>query len=286
MMIGATVLFAVMGAAVKEARAELSPFEIVMWRSVLVLPLIFFFARRSGSLHLEQRKLLLLRGFLGFGAMVSFFASAKVLLVTDITVISRLQPILVALLAPLVLGSAERGTRRVWLSLGLGLGGCLLIVGLDISIGSLWALLAVVGSVFSAGAHVAVRALTRTDRPLVIVFWFQLVAFSLAVISELLVSGSLRLLPTHLVGEIVVIGLAALLGQVMMTHAYASERASAVAAASYSAPLWGVLADLIWFLEAPSSATLIGGALVVLGGLLLVFRKPEPKNESVPRDGG
>ena len=44
----------------------------------------------------------------GFGAMFCFYSAAKGLSVADLSLITKLQPMLVALIAPVLLGSAER----------------------------------------------------------------------------------------------------------------------------------------------------------------------------------
>ncbi len=283
-MVAATVLFTVMIGAVKVARQDLSPFEVVFWRSVTSLPLIVAFARWEGRLRVVQRGQLLLRASLGFLAMGCFFTAAKGMALADLTVISKLQPILVALVAPWLLGRGEAASRWVWAALGLGLLGAVAIVGPELSFGSAYGLFALLASVFSAGAHLLVRSLTRTEGSFAIVFWFQVFTGAAAATIVVFERGSIPLPESSLWPVLVLVGVSATAGQLLMTAAYARDRAPVVAAASYTSPLWGLLADLAVFGVWPSAWVLAGGALVITAGLTLVCfaRPPETKDTASP----
>ena len=62
-------------------------------------------------------------------------------------------------------------------------------------------------------------------------------------------------------------------GQLLLTKAYALDRAGVVAAASNIAPLWAVLIDLALFATWPTPTALIGGALILVASLGLVLRR-------------
>lgn len=111
-MVLASLLFTIMIGTVKIARQEMSPFAIMFWRAAFSLPLSLAFAWPRG-LHMTNRAGMVLRGLFGFGAMACFFTAARGLTLADLTIISKLQPILVALSAPLALGAAERAHRNV-----------------------------------------------------------------------------------------------------------------------------------------------------------------------------
>ena len=95
--------------------------------------------------------------------MLGFFHITKGLGIADLTLLSKLQPVFVALIAPLVLGSRERAGWQIWLVLGLCMGGVALIVGPQMSIGDTAGLWALGAAPSSAIAHVCVRGLSRDE---------------------------------------------------------------------------------------------------------------------------
>ncbi len=276
LMVFATLMFTIMVATVKVARQELTAFEVIAWRSVVALPITLTLALAKGpGIGIQNRKGMALRGVLGFAAMTCFFTAAKGLPLADLSIIVKLQPIVIALFAPLVLGRSERSGPMIWVVLVFGLIGCGLLIGPELTVGGTYGLWALGAAFFSALAHTTIRALGKTDHPLAIVFWFQVITLVLAVPAYVLTEGAvLPLPPAHLLPYLVGTGLAATAGQVLMTNAYRLEKASIVAAASYAAPLWAALLDLVLFDAVPSGAALVGGAMVVGAGLLLVLRSP------------
>lgn len=278
LMILATVCFMAMVALVKLARFEMSSLQIVFWRSLVAVPMALVLAVPVG-LRTRSPGLLALRSALGFVTMVGYFTAAGGLPVADLTLITKLQPVIVAVMAPLLLGTGERASRRIAGVLALGLLGSGLIVGPELSGGSWYGAIAVVAAVTSAGAHTCVRRLGATVHPYAQVFWFQ---FGVLLLSgaTLLVQEGLplpdRALWPHLVG----VGVFATLGQWLMTHAYRVDRAPRVAAAAYTAPLMALLVDLVIFGTTPGLTALSGGALIVLAGLLLLSQR-EPDSAEI-----
>jgi drug/metabolite transporter (DMT)-like permease len=131
-------------------------------------------------------------------------------------------------------------------------------------------------SAASAGAHLRVRRLNRTDHPLVIVFNFTTLTGLITVFKAL--PGFVPLAQTQWV-LIVGVAVFASLGQLFMTSAYGKDRAPAVAAASYSSVLLSIVYGYLFWDEIPHPLAWVGGGLIVLGGLLLLksrFKVSEP----------
>ncbi|NOY28385.1 MAG: DMT family transporter [Oligoflexia bacterium] len=265
----AALVFTVMVGLVKVVRAELEASEIIFWRGLVGVP-IALLATRGAALRPRSPALLAGRLLLGFGAMVCFFTAAKGLPLAENSLITKVQPLLVAILAPLALGATERPEPRVWGALLLGLLGCALLLSAGLDAGGPWALWALAAAAFSAGAHTCLRALGRTDIPAVIVLWFQVAIIPMALGLHLLGHGNLPSLPSpSLWLPIAGIGAGAVLGQNLMTHAYQRDRAAVVAAASYTAPLWAGIGDLLWWHHLPSWSTVIGGGIIITAGLIV-----------------
>ena len=269
-MMLAALAFTIMLACVKLMRTSLSAAEVMWWRGLVSLPILMWMLRQTGA-RLVNRRVLGLRCVLGIGAMFCFYTAASGLAVSDLALIHKLQPILIAVMAPLVLGAAERSGWRVALVLVAGLVGCAVLLAPKLDVGlapGLWGLAA---TVFSAGAHLSVRHLARTDRPAPVVFWFHVTLTLVALAIHGVASGSLPRFPTDLWVPLGVCGVAAAFGQLLMTRAYALDRAAPVAAAAYVGPLWALAADVVVFGVLPGGNALVGGAIIIAAGLWLVL---------------
>ncbi|MFZ9217315.1 MAG: DMT family transporter, partial [Vulcanococcus sp.] len=233
----------------------------------------------------SRKGLLVLRGVIGTGALFCVFAALAQLPLAPATVLQYLQPTFTALLAWLllketvgatVLGAAVLGWLAVVILSSpselmglLGPAGTALLgqsgAGLPLS----GVVLAIAGALLSACAYVSVRALGRTEHPLVIVFYFPLVGLvmtaPLVLLQPVMPSGWEVL---ALVG----VGLFTQLGQIGITKGLLGMPAARATAMSYVqvplAALWGWL----WFQEPLDPDTATAAALVLLATLLSLRR--------------
>ena len=268
LMVLAQVAFTVMVVFVKIAREELSTFEVALWRSVVAIPVLMLMYRNL-SWQIRDKRIILLRVVLGFGALCSFFAAAKGLSIADLSLISKIQPILVAILAPILIGSAEKASSRLWGLMALAMVGCVILLAPSLEVGSKYGLYAVLAAIFSAHAHIFIRRL-RMEHPGIIVLWFQCGTGILSLLACLLTLGTIPLPPSHLWLPLVGVGVMATLGQLLMTLAYKRTKAATVAIASYVGPLVAVGADVVAFGVFPTWNVYVGGSIVVLTGVMLL----------------
>ncbi len=278
-MVLAGLMFTLMTAAVRVTRQELGTLDVVWWRSAIGVAVAFAFTRGAGvGVVLVARGVFALRALFGLTAMYCYYTAAKGLAVTDLSILHKVQPILIAILAPLMLGAAERAGWIVWLLLAAGLIGCGVLLAPDLEVGSTYGMWALGGSVSSAFAHIYVRRLGSTDDPRIIVLWFMIAALVVATIALVAIEGTpFRMPPTDLLPYLVAVGVTAALGQLLMTLAYKRDRAVVVAAAAYSAPIWAVAIDVAAFDLIPGTNVIIGGSVIVAAGLVLLLRRePAP----------
>lgn len=271
LMILAGLCFTLMVSLVKVARADMTALEVVFWRGAIAMPAIFVLAA-GRSWRPRNVPWLAARSMLGLFAMICYFYAAGGLAVTDQTLLGKLQPMVIAALAPLLLGRSESTGRGGWALIGLGLMGSAILIAPELQVGSVYGLVALLATLFSALGHLCIRRLTATDSPMVIVLWFQ--GF-VTVASGLWLAalGLLALPPVALWGPLAGVGLLAVLGQVLMTYAYRADRASIVATAAYTTPLWALGVDVVFWGTLPAWTSWVGGAIVVGAGLLLVIRR-------------
>jgi len=286
-MILAGVCFAVMAGCVKIARLDMATIDIILWRSLIAVPASYLAVRLSPGrrFSITNKPILAVRIIFGMAAMTCFFTAAKGLPIADLSIITRVQPIMIALIAPLLLGHSERVHPKIWLMLIAGVGGCAILLAPELAVGSLWGLWALGAMFFSGFAHIAVRRLGATETHSAIVFWFQI---GVAIISLVIVVSSTQAWPitppSHLWPHLVSIGLLATLGQLLMTRAYALDKAGVVSGAANVTPLWAAIVDVIVFSHIISGEALIGGALIIGAsvGLIIKRRNPDPTPELFP----
>ena len=273
-MIAAILAFTVMVSLIKVARQELSAFEVIFWRGLVSVPATLMLARFR--VHVRQKRRLWARLGFGFLAMCCYYGAAKGLAVGDLQVIWRVQPIVIAFVAPLLLGAGEKPDRGLWAVLLVGLVGCAVVIGPDLAVGSLWGMVALGAVGFSALSHTALRSLEE-EHSAAVAFWFQLFATVMGGGLAMSMTG-LSLPPAEVLLVLAGIGLLSALGQWLMTVAYSKDRAAPVAAAAYVAPVFGFAIDFFAFGVAPRMQALAGGVLVVGAGLYLVFGPQLPQS--------
>ena len=269
-MIAASVCFTLMVACVKAARAELDTMTIIAWRGFISVPLTMLLLR-SVSLSIVNKRVLWMRCILGILAMYGFYTATVGLPLTEISFIHRLQPILLAVFAPILLGANERVGASIWGVLVAGLLGCAVLLGPQFAMGNTYGLWALVGTTASASAHLCVRALAPTEHPVAVAFWFQLFILVVA----LVVLGAQGQSPfaienSFLIWFLVGTGVFSAAGQLFMTSAYHAEKAAVVGAATYLGPVFGLAVDIVAFDVVPGWQAFVGGLVIILASVQLL----------------
>lgn len=271
-LLAAAALFSVMSLLVKVAGERLPSPMMVLARGLVTLVASLLWLRGRGlDWRGHDRPRLFLRGLFGFGGLLCFFFAITRLPLAEVTVIHSLNPVITALLAAALLG--ERTGLVLWAAIGLCLAGVTVVARPATLFGGTSALdpmgvaAALGGAFFAAAAYVTVRRLRATEDPLVIVFWFSLVAVPLSVPMVVPVfvwpEGHEWLL-------LLAIGLVTQVAQVMLTRGLVLVPAGPATTVTYLqvafAAFWGALL----FDEHPTPSTWAGAALVFVGTLVLV----------------
>ncbi|MEN8135874.1 MAG: DMT family transporter [Thermodesulfobacteriota bacterium] len=265
LMLLASASFATMAAMIKAIGPDLPLTQLVFLRCALAVPILLAILIVQGRpIVVQARKLLVWRTVLGILAVHCFFYALTHMELASCIFIGRAQPLILALLAPLLIN--EKAPRAAWLAIITGLAGVALILN-PAAEWSLAALVAFGGATFSAGVHLIIRRLNRTDHPQVIVFNFTMLTGLVTGLWSLPGFASLSLQQWLLIAGV---ALFASLGQILMTSAYRHDRAPAVAAASYSSVILSVVYGYFFWGETPNPLAWLGGALIITGGVLLV----------------
>ncbi len=263
-MVASALAFSVMSALVKAADATLPTAEIVLARALVTLVLSYLMVRRAGLAPWGNRRgALLLRGGLGSLALACYYWTLGRLPLAEASTVHHTAPIWTAILAWLVLREPlGRGTA---IALALGMAGVVLVArpgGADLDG---WGVaVALAGALGSAAAYVTVRRLARTEHPLVIVFYFPLVAAPTA----LLWAAPQWVLPTAYEWLLLAgIGISTQVGQLCLTYGLVREPAARAMSIGYLQVVFAVGLGLVAFAEVPPWTTGVGAALIIAGAL-------------------
>jgi drug/metabolite transporter (DMT)-like permease len=198
-----------------------------------------------------------------------------VLSLADAYSIFFVAPLLVTAFAVPILG--EQVDWRRWLAIGVGLAGVLAMLrpsGTSLTaLGTIGALLSAVAYALSA---ISVRVLTRTDTTASMVFWFLVL---LTIFSSLLAAPGWMPIRAGDWAWIGALGVLGSIGQHFITEAFRHAPASVIAPFEYTALIWGLGIDWLFWDVLPGGRMLIGGCVIISAGLYLIWRERQLHQE-------
>jgi len=289
LMAASSLSFAVMGGCVKASTAGLPFLIAVLFRSVVgMLPLLAWFLWTRRPLTAVQHGLLFVRSIFGFCAMCTFFLAIESLPLATAVVLNCSSPVFVVILAGLLL--KERTAVAVFPLVAAAFAGVALLVSPDFPSFELECVLGLASALFAAMAYVTVKRLSATESPATIVLFFSIYSavFSVATVAAAAAFGWIDLGGDRVVamiadpaeiGLLLGVGVSGTLGQVLLTSAYARERASVVSPFQYLSPIFSYGLGIALFGEHPTPLSLAGGAVVIaasIGVLLVTRERPAP----------
>ena len=265
MMIIATICFSLMAVMVK-LLGHFPVMEIIFFRNLatmLITPLIL--KNKKIPFWGNNKPLLLSRSLLTGFAAVIYFYTIKVMILTDAVTIKQLSPFFTIFLASIFLGE-KIGFKKIAI-FNLAFLGALLVVKPGFRLDIFPAVLALLGAISTAGAHVATRSLRLTDHPLVIVNYF---GYSVGLISLgiLLWQGNFIIPDASSLFVLFLLGLAGLGGQFTLVRAYQMAPAKLVSLYLYLQIIFGALLGVFFFKEIPDLFTILGASLIIISGYL------------------
>ncbi|MGH1357758.1 MAG: DMT family transporter [Burkholderiaceae bacterium] len=211
----------------------------------------------------------LARGVVHTAGLAIWFTALPHLPLAYTTAIGFTGPIFIMLGASWFLG--ERMVAARWIAVGLGFVGVLVIVGPKLGAGNaVYSLLMLAAAPVFAGSFLIAKMLTRHDRPEVIVFW-QSVWVSLL---SLPFAFWLWVEPSPIQWAwVLVAGMLGSLGHWCLTRAYVIADISAAQPVKFLDLVWATGMGFIIFGDTPAVATLLGGALIVIGTIWAARRE-------------
>lgn len=248
---------------------------IAFYRMLFSFFITFAWAVSSGKKpFVLGRKLLWFRCFVGSTGMLATFYALTRLPVSDVSVITELRPLWVALAGGIILG--EKNPRYLWLSIVAGLVGVVLIEKPHIGERNFAVFIALLASFIGAVVMLCLRKLRDLD-PRTIVTQFTATATVVSLLTVYFfgdISEALRITEPSVFLMIIGIGVFGTLGQLTMTRAFALGEASTVSTAGLIKVGFSAGFDvLIWGYVFHYST--IAGMVLILASTSWLFRRPK-----------
>ena len=267
-MILSTMAFACMNGLIK-LLIQFPTFELVFFRSLGTL-LITVFILKSKKISFRPNKplLLVVRGLIGVTSMCLFFLAAHYIPIGSAVTIRYIAPIFGGILAVIFL--KEKIFPLQWFFYFLAFVGVVFIKGFDATTSMLGVNLVLAAAFFSAIVYILIAKIGQQDHPLLVVFYFMLIATIVGVIG----SFNTWLIPnyTELV-FLILLGFFGYYGQLYMTKAFQVGEASKVAPFKYVEVVFTLTVGVFWFDEIYTLNSLVGIFLVVFSLTLSVLYK-------------
>jgi drug/metabolite transporter (DMT)-like permease len=224
--------------------------------------------RREGAGVFNRRlrwRLHLLRAVLNMTMLALFVFGLQSLGLAEAYTLSFIAPLLMVLIAVPMLGEAVQ--PRHWIAIGLGFVGVVVALrpeqGAFLTVGALAVLVA---AVCYALSNMLGRLLSRTESSAALVFWTTAgMAVGGGVLSA---SDWVPVQPAHH-WVLASLALSGFLGQMAIAEAFRHGRAASIAPFEYSALIWALGLDWLFWQSVPDAWTLCGGTLIMASGLWL-----------------
>ncbi|MDH3494378.1 MAG: DMT family transporter [Acidobacteriota bacterium] len=258
-----TFSFAMANVFVKQL-SNMPVLEIVFFRSIVAGVLCAYGIRKTGvDWRGNNKRFLILRGVAGTVALVLFFITLQNIPLATATTIQYLSPIFTATIAIFFLKESIRVLQ--WLFYAMAFSGVVLIKSFDPRISLFYLMIGIIAALGSGIAYNFVRSLRDSEKPLVIIFYFQIIG--------LVVSVPALFFSWKTPGGadwfyLVLVGLFSYLGQIFLTNAFSREKAASVAIIVYTGLVYAITIGWFFYGEEQTVYTFAGMALVV-GGVVL-----------------
>ena len=256
--------------ALSKSLTAVYPLLLVVWlrylsQSVLMLAL---FAPRMGLnlLRTQRPWLQLVRGLSLVAITLLFYSALRFIPLGEATAVIFLAPLVVIVLSATWL--KEHIGRGLWLSVGVGLLGVLLIVRPG---GALFtpAILLPLGAAFCFGLYqLLTRRLSSTDHPATSNFLSALVG----TLSVSVLLPWFWQMPTLVDGLLMAtLGATAMTGHMLLTHAYRFGSAASLAPFTYVQIVTATVLGMLFFDHTPDLWAILGMAVIILSGFALAW---------------
>lgn len=278
----AAFLITAMSALVREVSDKATLGQIIFWRSaVALIPICIYMYIRGyfpAAIYTQRPRLHLVRGVLGVTTMALSFISLAYLPVAHAEALGFLGPVLVLPAAAIFL--RERVSARVIFAVALGFAGVIAMLWEGLTMPGKGAMIGVLAGLGFAGlsaiVRVQVKAMTRTEKPATIAFYFAVIS---AAVGLATLPFGWKPVDLYALSVLVGVGLLGGLAHIASNEAVARAPVSVLAPFDFTGLIWAVLFDFVLFATLPGLPGWIGIIAITLAGLMVMApprRQPRP----------
>ncbi|HEY5638156.1 MAG TPA: DMT family transporter [Burkholderiales bacterium] len=262
------LLFTMLNATMKVLAHQLDPWLVGALRyamgAVVMLPVVLRLGLRAS--WPKAPRMQFVRGAFHTGGMAIWFIALPLVSLAELTAMSFAGPIFICLGAAMFLHERMTGAR--WAAVLVGFAGVMLVVKPWAASGGTLTgnLLLLCSGVVFAGSFLTAKALTRYDRPEVVVLWQHLWVTFLGLPVALFWWSPPSLVQWGLLAFCGVVGSA---GHYCMTRAFRIADISAVQSVKFLELIWAAILSWAIFSTLPSGWTVAGGLVIFASTFLL-----------------
>lgn len=268
----AAFLFSIMSVCIRYASHSVDNATIVFFRNFIGLFIFVPLLLNKGVSFFKTEKLWMhtWRSVVGLTAMYGFFYAIANLKLSNAMVFTYSSPIFIPLIAWLFL--KEKITLSMLIAAGMGLIGVLCVAKPDSGMFNLMSGIGLGASFLAAMAFVTVRALTATEPPERIVFYFCLIG---TLISMLPMFWLWRPYSLRELSLLIAAGLLANISQLFLSNAYKLAPAGQIGPVNYIAIIFAGIWGYLFWQELPDGLSLVGFSLILTAILICspLFKK-------------
>ena len=270
-MLGAGFMFALMGALVRTVSTSLNNEMVVFFRNLfaLLFMLPVLMTRRAlPELKTQNFSSHLIRTVTGLSAMYCYFYALAHMKLAEAVVLSYTTPLFIPLIALVWL--KEPVPRTVRVAVITGFAGVVFILRPGFGIFQTASVIALIAAVFASTAMVAIRSMSGSEPPGRIVFYYTVLS---TILSAIPLTWAWEMPQGSIVPLLLLMGLVAVSGQLLMTRGYGAAPAGRVGPFIYGTVVFASLLGWIFWDEALDILSLIGAILICIAGITAT-RKP------------
>ena len=255
------LLFSIMGVCIRFASETVDNPTVVFFRNAVGLFIFIPMLFKQGLSFIKTDKLWMhtWRSVVGLAAMYGFFYAIAHLKLSNAMVFSYSSPIFIPLIASFFL--KEKISLGMIIAAIVGLIGVLLVAKPDQGMFNALSVIGLGACFLSAMAFVTVRALTSTEPPERIVFYFCIFG---TLISSIPMFWHWRAFTLKELALLITAGLLANISQLFMSYAYSLAPAGQIGPMNYIAIVFAGIWGFIFWHEIPDMFSIIGISIILI----------------------
>ena len=269
--IAAGLVFTFLNTTMRVLARDIPPFETQFLRYLCGLAVMMPFVLRSGFVTYRANGLAgqMWRGVVHTSGLLLWFVALPHISLADMTALGFTSPIFVMLGAALLLKEKLRADRLI--AAGIAFSGVLIVLGPNLNgAGGFYNLVMLASSPLFAASFLITKALTRRDRPEVIVVW-QAITVTLFSLPFALLDW-VWITPAQL-AAFLVCGVLGSTGHYCVNRGLRATDISATQSVKFLDLIWNATAGFIVFADVPPQTTFLGGCVIFLATTWIARRE-------------